>query len=118
LLTLCSLLNENPLENEPGHTKLCKDFIPYQKTIEYKNIDFAICDMFLKHKIPPLFQVFYPFMREQFINNYDKLLAYVKSKSGEQSIQRVSVYDMTTNVNYVHLEDKLIATKNFIDCEK
>ena len=118
LLTLCSLLNESPLENEPGHTSLCKDFIPYQKTIEYKNIDFAICDMFLKRKFPPLFQVFYPFMREQFINNYDQLLTYVKSKLGEQSIQYVSIYNMTTHINYVHLENKLIDTKNLIDSEK
>jgi ubiquitin-conjugating enzyme E2 Z len=118
LLTLCSLLNESPLENEPGQTVTCRDFDPYQKSIEYKNIDFAICDMFLKRKIPPVFQAFYPFMREQFIHNYDKLLAYVHSKLNEQSIQHVFIYKMTTNINYATLEYKLIETKKFIDSQK
>ena len=39
LLTLCSLLNDSPLENEPGQSKSSSDFIPYQKSIEFKNID-------------------------------------------------------------------------------
>lgn len=118
LLTLCSLLNETPFENEPGQTVTCRDFDPYQKSIEFKNIDFAICDMFLKRKIPPVFRAFYPFMREQFIHNYDKLIAYVHSKLNEKSIQQVFIYKMTTNINYVNLESKLIETKKLIDSQK
>lgn len=48
LLTLCSLLNNSPLENEPGQTKTSKDFIPYQKSIEFSNINFAICELIKK----------------------------------------------------------------------
>ena len=61
LLTLCSLLNESPLENEPGQSKNSRDFVPYQKSIEFSNINFAICDIInlSKHKIPYPFQVFY-----------------------------------------------------------
>ena len=117
LLTLCSLLNEAPLENEPGQSKTSRDFIPYQKSIEFKNIDFAICDMFLKNKIPQPFQMFYPFMKQHFINNYDKLLEYVKTKHDKISTQIVSIYSMTTQINYVTLHDKLINTKSFIDSE-
>ncbi len=119
LLTLCSLLNDAPLENEPGQTKGSRDFVPYQKSIEFKNIDFAICDMILKQKIPEPFQMFYPFITEQFINNYDKLLTFVKShKSDEPSNQVVQIYGMNTHINYLNLEKKLIQTKEFVDSQK
>ena len=79
LLTLCSLLNDSPLENEPGHTKKSREFVPYQKSIEFSNINFAICDIITlsKNKIPYPFQMFYSFMKEHFIKNYDKLLDFV-----------------------------------------
>ena len=117
LLTLCSLLNESPLENEPGHTKQSRDFIPYQKSIEFKNIDFAICELINlnKKKIPQPFEIFYPFMKQHFIDNYDKLITYVNSKNKEISIQQVDIYNMKTNINYSNLETKLIETKQIID---
>ena len=72
LLTLCSLFNNWPLENEPGQYKTSRDFMPYQKSIEFKNIDFSICDIINRNKIPEQFLIFYPFMKTHFINNYDK----------------------------------------------
>ena len=118
LLTLCSLLNDAPLENEPGHGKSSRDFIPYQKSIEFKNIDFAICELILKQRIPEPFQMFYPFIKEHFINNYDKLLTFIQSKTDEKSTQQVSIYSMTTIIDYSSLENKLIKTKQFIDSQK
>ena len=119
LLTLCYLLNDAPLENEPGHNKSSRDFIPYQKSIEFKNIDFAICDMILKQKIPEPFQLFYPFVKEHFINNYDKLLTFIQShKTNSTSTLVVSIYSMNTHIDYPNLEKKLIKTKQFIDSQK
>ena len=116
LLTLCSLLNETPFENEPGQSKTSIDYIPYQNSIEFKNIDFCICQLLLKHTIiPDPFQIFYPFMKEHFINNYDKYLKFVQSKTDKQSIQIVRLYNMTTHVNYNDLEHKLITTKQIVD---
>jgi ubiquitin-protein ligase len=117
LLTLCSLLNDSPLENEPGQGKQSIDFIPYQKSIEFKNIDFAICDMILKKSIPEPFENFYPFMKQNFINNYDKILDYIKTKSNEKSIQNVGIYRMTTRIDYQTLESKLVQTKQIIDSQ-
>ena len=117
LLTLCSLLNDKPLVNEPGQNKLSKDFIPYQKTIEFKNIDFAICDMLLNKQIPKPFEIFFSFMKEHFTNNYDKLLAFVKNKFSENSRQYVNIYSMDTRIDYNALEDKLVKTKKFIDAQ-
>jgi ubiquitin-conjugating enzyme E2 Z len=118
LLTLCSLLNDTPLLNEPGQGKNSRDFIPYQKSIEFKNIDFAICDMIINNKTNhQLCQMFYSIMKEQFNNNYDKLLQYIKSQTKELSIQKVGIYDMTTIIDYSTLETKLIKTKQIIDSE-
>jgi ubiquitin-protein ligase len=119
LLTLCSLLNDAPLENEPGQRKSSRDFIPYQKSIEYKNIDFAICDMILKQKIPEPFQIFYPFIKEQFINNYDTLYTFVQSRTHcDISNELVCIYSMNTRIDYSSLEKKLIQTKQFVDSQK
>jgi ubiquitin-conjugating enzyme E2 Z len=118
LLTLCSLLNDAPLENEPGHTKASKDFMPYQKSIEFKNIDFAICDMILHSKIPYQFQLFYPFIKENFNNNYERLITFVQSKSTGESVEIVAIYNMNTHIDYTKLTNKLVITKEFIDSQK
>ena len=119
LLTLCSLFNNAPLENEPGHHKNSKDFIPYQKSIEFKNIDFAICDIINRNKnnIPDQFLNFYPFMKTNFINNYDKLLEFIKSKNTNISSETVIIYQMYITIDYATLEQKLIKTKEIIDSD-
>ena len=123
LLTLCSLLNESPLENEPGQGKTSRDFIPYQKSIEFKNIDFAICDLINRsniNRIPAPFEMFYPFMKQQFLTNYDAILNFVQNKAKETnstSTQVVSIYNMRTEISYINLEKKLITTKEIIDSE-
>ena len=117
LLTLCSLLNDYPLENEPGQTKLSKDFIPYQKSIQFKNIDFAICDLMNldKKKIPPPFDIFYPFMKQKFIDNYGNFITFVQTQDKNTSIEVVSIYGMKTTINYSYLETKLVELKQLID---
>lgn len=121
LLTLCSLLNESPLENEPGHTKLSLDFIPYQKSIEFSNINFSICDMMNRSKntIPTPFEIFYPFMKEHFIKNYDKILEFIETKLNNdyRKTEFVTIYRMVTNIDYISLKHKLINTKTIIDSE-
>lgn len=119
LLTLCSLLNDAPLENEPGQSKTSRDFIPYQKSIQFSNINFAICDIInlSKKKIPSPFEIFYPFMRENFLKNYDKIMAFVESKKDENGVQIVIIYNMNTIIDYLALKNKLICTKNIIELE-
>jgi ubiquitin-protein ligase len=120
LLTLCSLLNDAPLENEPGHNKNNKDFIPYQKSIEFSNINFAICDIInrSKQKIPSPFEIFYPFMKETFLKNYDRILKFIDSKEGEISLQKVVIYAMNIQIDYPFLKQKLIDTHFIIINEK
>jgi ubiquitin-protein ligase len=119
LLTLCSLLNDSPLENEPGQTKVSESYIPYQKSIEFKNIDFAICDMLnsSKNNIPEPFKQFYPIMQTMFIKNYDNLLSFVTARNMIRLTVFVSMYNMTTHIDYDALEKKLIFTKEKIHSE-
>ena len=119
LLTLCSILNATPLINEPGLNINNPDFNPYQKSIEYKNIDFSVCDILYKgynNSLEEKFQIFYPFMRECFIANYDKLIEFVETKTQEntEEILFVKIYNMQTNVNYSLLKNKLIELKQHI----
>jgi ubiquitin-protein ligase len=116
LLTLCSLLNNSPLENEPGQTKESQDFISYQKSIEYTNINYAICDIINKNnnKIQNEFKVFYPFMEENFLKNYDNIIKFIDSKNEEISSQRVHIYSMNTYIDYGKLKTKLIDTKQLV----
>lgn len=45
LLALCTVLNDEPLLNEPGITKTHRDYEGYNEIIKYKNIEVAIFGM-------------------------------------------------------------------------
>ena len=119
LLTLCSLLNNAPLENEPHQNKQSPDFIPYQKSIEFSNINFAICDLInrSKAKIPSPFEIFFPFMKENFLKNYDKILEFIESNQSNNGERVVNIYSMTTQVDYVILKHKLISVKLIVSSD-
>jgi hypothetical protein len=113
LLTLCSLLNENPFLNEPGQTPSSRDCIAFNKSIEYSNIQFAVCKILnnCKGHLHPgynldNFNIFYPDLINLFEKNYDKLLDIVtkKSNSIEKSEELiVQIYGMKTYTDYAKL---------------
>ena len=117
LITLCSLLNEQPLLNEPGQTAFSRDFKPYHRCIEYKNIDFCYCDMIDKrtNKIPDSFLQFYSFMVENFLNCYDKIIDFVLLKKDIIQEEVVHIYQMRIVIDYNILLQKLKHTKSYID---
>jgi ubiquitin-conjugating enzyme E2 Z len=115
LLTLCSLFTKYPLENEPGQNKNSRDYVSYHKSIEYKNIDFAVCHYLKKDNIPEPFEIFYEDLKENIIKNSDKIIEIIKSKNKETSREFVHIYNMETHINYENLEKKLIkCMKNII----
>jgi ubiquitin-conjugating enzyme E2 Z len=113
LLTLCTLLCKDSLLNEPGVTPGHKDMTSYNEIIEYSNLKTAVCDiLFRKDGIYlPFFENFYPFMKENFIKNVDKLLEFARSKNEEMKSQEVnfktSYYSMSINVNYSQVIERL-----------
>ena len=115
LLTLCTLLCKNPLLNEPGILESDHAVPKYNKIIEYSNINIAVCDIVNKKAsvYRPFFDLFYPFVIENFKKNHDKLVAFVDSKIGttdEKSITMLSLYNMNVNIDYKNLREKLEIT--------
>jgi len=121
LLTLCTLLSKEPLLNEPGVDNKNVDVKPYEEIIEFSNIDIAICDIIQKKTgvFLPFFENFYPFIKENFIKNYDKLLEFAERKNTEyemkNAIIRTRFYNMNVDVNYNKIIEKLKASKTIVE---
>jgi ubiquitin-conjugating enzyme E2 Z len=121
LLTLCTLLNETPLLNEPGVTIQHKDFLPYNKIIEYANLGIAVCDIVSKREgiYLPFFYLFYSYVKDSFYKNYDKMMEFAEKKYKEEfplcKNIVIGFYGLNVLVDYNRLIQKLKETKNFID---
>lgn len=117
LLTLCTLLCKDPLLNEPGVNKDHQDMKNYNEIIHYANLDIAICDIVSKTPgvYNPFFENFYPFIKENFIKNYDKLIELSEKKDQQHngvSLQlKTGFYGMNVNINYKKLLEKLKESK-------
>ena len=124
LLTLSTLLCSDPLLNEPGVTKTHKDLDNYNKIIEYSNLNIAVCDIICKKEGVCLdfFEYFYIFIKEKFIENYDKLLEFAIKQNDKYNNQQfnltTSYYQMNVFINYKYIIDKLKKCKLLIDEEK
>jgi hypothetical protein len=118
-LTLCTLLCNNPLLNEPGVTPSHNDNKPYNEIIEFANLDIAVCDIVTKKNgiYAPFFEHFYPFVKENFIKNYDKLLEIARNKflNNASKVVRTGYYSMCVNIDYDNIIKKLENAKVFID---
>ena len=107
LLTLCTLLCNNPLLNEPGITNTHCDYKKYTTIIEYKNIEIAILKII--NKTPGIyiekFECFYLIMFENFLKNMDKLQKYLEDKSKKTNLENITttLYSMYVVINYQKL---------------
>jgi len=107
LLTLCTLLCNNPLLNEPGITNTHCDYKKYTTIIEYKNIEIAILKII--NKTPGIyiekFECFYLIMYENFLKNMDKLQKYLEDKSKKTNLENITttLYSMYVVINYQKL---------------
>jgi ubiquitin-protein ligase len=117
LLTICTVLCKNPLLNEPGVTKGHKDMQNYTDIIEFANISIAVCDIVTKKKgvYMPFFDNFYPFIKENFNKNYDKLLEFSQNRSSqkftENKVLTTGFYNMNISIDYKYIISKLQQTK-------
>lgn len=106
LLTLCTLLCKDPLLNEPGVLKGHRDIHSYNEIIEYSNISIAVCDIVRKKKgvYLPFFENFYPYVKENFNKNYDKLLEFAQKKMTDNNVQNktfiTGFYNMNVQIYY------------------
>jgi len=120
LLTLCTLLCKDPLLNEPGVGKGHPDMTHYNEIIQYANIDIAVCSIVEKKDgiYMPFFENFYPFVKENFIKNYDKLIEFSENKNidfkSESVIFKTGFYNMNINADYNKLLVRLKTAKDFL----
>ena len=117
LLTLCTLLCKDPLLNEPGVKVDHRDFAAYTEIIEYANLKIAVCGIVGKDPKYYMsnFDMFYPYIKERFLTNYDELVKLVSSKPKKKAVLKTGLYAMNLLIDYHSLIDKLEQCKNSID---
>jgi ubiquitin-conjugating enzyme E2 Z len=123
LLTLCTLLCNDPLLNEPGVQKAVHtnaDINNYNEIIYYSNLDVAICDIISKKKgvYQDFFANFEPFIKENFLKNYDKLLDFSKTKNEKLLHDKVVIitryYALNVVIDYNNIIEKLQVCKSLM----
>jgi ubiquitin-conjugating enzyme E2 Z len=118
LLTLCSLLNNNPLTNEPGITPGHPDCEKYKNILKFANISVAMCGMINKKYLPKTFEIFYQIMKESFIKNYDKILLIIDENIEKKEIVFIQLYHCRLSINYEILKQEFIKCKQLIEDNK
>jgi len=121
LLTLCTLLCKDPLLNEPGVSNKHEDMKSYDEIIQIANLDIAICSILQKKEgiFLPFFENFFPYMKENFLKNYDKLMEFAEKKNvefNEESKQFTTrYYSMRITANYKKVINRLKETKQIVE---
>jgi len=114
LLTLCTILCKDPLQNEPGVFANFTDNKTYSEIIEYMNVKVAICDAIDKSRTSQLgyFSVFSPAVERVFAVNYDAILAFLEQRrTTEPYPLGTRVYSMRTLIDYPTLYARFIDNK-------
>jgi ubiquitin-conjugating enzyme E2 Z len=117
LLTLCTLLCNDPLLNEPGVNKEHPDMTSYDEIIQFSNLDIAVCDIITKKYSVylPFFDNFYPFIKENFNKNIDKFLEFAEKKNnslnGKSHNFKTTSYGMNVIVDYNKIITRLNENK-------
>jgi ubiquitin-conjugating enzyme E2 Z len=114
LLTLCTILNDRPLLNEPGINEKNKDCSVYNEIIFYKNIENNILGIMQKkfNHINNHYALFEKYILKNFKDNFEKLKNIIKEKKHEKSkLLRTDMYNMAVNINYNNLYKNFIKNK-------
>ena len=129
LLSLCTLLNDNPLLNEPNVQSDDENIQNYNTLLEYANFDIGICDVVnidshLHCSETKFISLFVDVYIEHFINNYqnhickiEKLIQNCDTKSKMKTIY-IPFYEYKGNINYKTLLRKMKETYNLISNKK
>ena len=110
LLTICSLLDNMPLINEPGISPKHKDNDNYNKIISYKNIEGAILGILEKNIYMDWFDKFDNIIIEKFKENYNDIIDVINKnmENCEDLYLTTGVYNLYANIDYNKVKKKLI----------
>jgi len=95
------VLNEEPLQNEPGYENAQKkEFEKYNNVIQYANIKISVLEMITK--IPKDFEFFETIIEDYFIKNIDYYRNFVLSKNDlfKDALIESPAYGMKVKVDY------------------
>lgn len=109
LLTLVTLLNEEPLLNEPGISREHPQFAQYHTLIEYKNVEISILKYLQKTNLPYAFHVFHPILVESFVQHAPRLIEQFRDKP-TQFLHMTLFHNQYVVLNYKNLVDVLMLT--------
>ncbi len=109
LLTLVTVLNKYPIENEPGFTKLHNDNHNYNLIILYNNFKFCIYEQLINKKYREEFEIFYEDMKKIYNENkdsiFDLLKTYNTNYPNKETI-KTKTYSLTCNLDFSNLLDQ------------
>jgi len=109
LLMLITLLNEEPLLNEPGITREHPNFEAYHQLIEYKNIEISVLKYLQKPNLPYPFHVFYPILVKAFLNSTPLLIQKFQDRP-TQFLHMTLFNNQYVVLNYKNLLDVIQMT--------
>ena len=119
LLMLVTLLDNKPLLNEPGIKETNRSFIPYNKIIEYKNLEIAICDYLITPDRVGNCSVFIEFYKKYLQEHKEEILKYLISVAEKYKDEKIHneyapIYSMKFLLDYESLKNKCTETLNNI----
>ena len=115
LMSLMSILNKNPIKNEPGYEKekpTGTKNITYNNMISHSNIRVSVLQMIIKP--PKGFEVFRNDMIKYFLKHYEWYYNYCNDnlKLNYKKFIKSPIYNWTEFFNYKKLLEQLIELKN------
>jgi ubiquitin-protein ligase len=115
LLTLVSILDDNPFLNEPGIKENHPEIKKYNEIITYKNLEIALFNMINKNSLKQQYeQLFYKYIIENYYKNKSKILNFIKDNINIKKNTVVTFYNMSSNIDYKYLFNKF---NNFTNLE-
>lgn len=100
LVSLQSLLNDNPIQNEPGYETTTGQLMEsYNLLLSYYNVKIAIVDMI--KNTPNEFKYFLPIMKKEFVNRYSKIKEMITNVlyPNESKLIHLKMYNMSAIIN-------------------
>ena len=110
LLTLLSILTNNPLCHEPGVSETNRDIQNYNEIITFANIESAIGEIITKKILKCQFEIFYEKIIQIFQSNREKIYDIIKKKKElfpSPVILRTYAYHLNQKIDYEELEKKI-----------
>ena len=110
LLALVTVLNSNPLLNEPGINETHQDVNVYNRIIAYKNIETAIYFVLNSETIMENFECFSDIMHKFFLKNYKQIIKQLSDLEETASTHEhltTKIYNLSILTNYEELNNNI-----------